>query len=75
MDDQFTVWGRAESPEAKRAAVEQLLEIWLNVPELRLGQLIGNVVSDEKRLYFLEDRPLLEELAASYARWKQERAG
>ena len=65
-----TAHGRANNLDAKREVIEALLATWQQAPQLLLGQLIGNVVSDEKRLYYLEDRMLVEELATFYAGWK-----
>jgi len=39
--------GRAQTPEEKRMIVTRLLEAWVLVPELRLGQLIENVLAHD----------------------------
>lgn len=36
---------RANTPKQKREVVERLYALWSEYPELRLGQLIGNVYS------------------------------
>lgn len=60
----FTSRGRATTPEAKREVIERVLEAWMKAPEMRLGQLIGNAVRGDQPVYYLEDQPLVEELAA-----------
>lgn len=65
--------GRPTGEAAKRAIVERLLTVWLANPDLRLGQLIGNVVDDEKRLYFIGNDALLGELEAVYLRRERKR--
>ena len=44
--------------------VRQVEETWKRVPDLRLGQLLLNIVRDEKRLYYIEDDDLAKELDA-----------
>jgi hypothetical protein len=53
------------TPEQKRATVERLLDLWLEFPELRLGQLIGNYFRDPD-LYYAHDAYLVEELERKY---------
>lgn len=45
------------------AKVEKL---WKKVPQLRLGQFLGNCVKSEIQLYHLEDEALLEKLEVMY---------
>ena len=54
---------RAATDEQKRAVIERLYTLWCAHPELRLGQLLGNVSSD---LYYKEDFPLVETLEQFY---------
>ncbi len=56
---------RATTDEEKRVVLERLSTLWHAHPELRLGQLIGNVSSDD--LYYKEDFPLIETLEQFYA--------
>ena len=64
------VMGRAVSDDAKQEVLERLLEVWKSRPELRLGQLIGNVYHSNDRggvsLYYAEDYALLTALEESY---------
>lgn len=55
--------GRAKTPEDKKQVIARLLDVWLNVPDLRLGQLIGNAMGD---LYWAEDEFLIRELEQYY---------
>lgn len=59
---------RAATEEQKRAVVERVYTLWCAHPELRLGQLLGNVSSD---LYFTEDVPLMNSLEQFYAHMSQ----
>jgi hypothetical protein len=53
---------RAVTTEQKRQVVEALLEDWLLVPDLRLGQLIDNAKHGLKQedLYYIEDFDLVD---------------
>ena len=52
--------GRAETAEAKRKLVAELLSMWLRCPHLRLGQLIDGSTPDDQSVFFVEDAELLE---------------
>lgn len=52
--------GRAETAEAKRKLVAELLAMWLRCPHLRLGQLIDGSTPDDQSVFFVEDAELLE---------------
>ncbi len=54
-------------PERITPMLAKIEEIWKKVPQLRLGQLIGNCVREEIKLYYMEDDVLLEKLEAMYA--------
>lgn len=41
--------------------------IWNKYPDLRLGQLIANVISDDSVLYMLEDEELVKSLEDFYS--------
>lgn len=59
------VEGRAHEPHEKRIIMEKILAIWLQFPDLRLGQLIQN--SQDVRgqnLFYTEDEKLFEDLKA-----------
>jgi hypothetical protein len=44
----------------------KIAELWKKTPQLRLGQLLGNCVSKEIQLYYIEDEDLLTRLEAMY---------
>ena len=50
--------------------VNKLEEIWLDFPDLRLGQLLLNVSKDPE-LYYLEDEDLIGKLEAFYGSKKK----
>lgn len=62
--------GRALTPEQKRAIIERVLVAWERQPQLRLGQLVNNVIAQAtqhapaekvvQKLYFIEDEALAE---------------
>lgn len=58
---------RANTPEQKREVIERLLTLWLEQPELRLGQLIMNTTHN---IYYIEDFDLLDNLEH---RWQVEK--
>lgn len=45
--------------------LNQIQEIWERFPDLRLGQLIGNV-AEGPYLYYIEDDQLVEQLKKTY---------
>jgi len=49
---------RANTPEQKKEIIDRLLVVWLSVPDLRLGQLIANVVGTGN-LFYKEDYNLM----------------
>lgn len=61
---------RADTPHKKREIIERLVAVWEASPNLRLGQLIGNVYHSTDRggvqLYYKEDYPLIAELEKYY---------
>ncbi|HSN20420.1 MAG TPA: hypothetical protein VLS49_07070 [Usitatibacter sp.] len=68
--------GRAETAAARRAIVARILAAWERAPELRLGQLLVNVVASRSAShngdpYFIEDA----DLAAACEAWVAERGG
>lgn len=64
----FPVRGRAHTPEQKREVIEELLVLWGNNSELRLGQLLANCIDSDAGLYTIEDDDLLRELHTYYER-------
>ena len=54
---------RAHTPEQKLEVIERLYALWLEQPDLRLGQLIANVYKDP---YNVEDFDLIETLERRY---------
>lgn len=59
------VEGRAWEPYQKKQVTDRLLALWERNPELRLGQLIANVV-DGTDMYYEEDLPLIGVLEEFY---------
>jgi hypothetical protein len=59
----------ARDPARIPAVLERLGKLWKRYPQLRLGQLIGNVVEpDSNSLYYVEDEELITRLEAGYAK-------
>jgi len=50
---------RAMTNEEKRAIIEKLYDIWTQVPQLRLGQLLSSA-SRQKDIFYIEDFDLVE---------------
>lgn len=53
---------RAVTPERKKKVVEQLLQLWLSVPGLRLGQLVHNAAvhgAGRDDSFYIEDDDLI----------------
>jgi hypothetical protein len=58
------VRNRAEEEWQKRDVMEKLLTMWLNNPQLRLGQLlVGAVPASTYDLFFTEDYDLVDMVA------------
>jgi hypothetical protein len=68
------ILGRAENAAQKQEIMERLLEVWKKNPQLRLGQLIGNIYHSNDRggvsLYYAEDYALLTALEEGYKHGK-----
>jgi hypothetical protein len=57
-----TLSKRAFTDAQKREVIEDLLAVWKYCPELRLGQLIINVMRTSKwALFYIEDRNLVDQ--------------
>jgi hypothetical protein len=56
---------RAMEPWQKKDVMEKLLKLWMENPELRLGQLINNYIS-YRELYHIEDYDLIDSLSLAY---------
>lgn len=54
-------------PDRITPMLAKIEELWKKSPQLRLGQLIGNCVREEIKLYYMEDNVLLEKLEAMYS--------
>jgi hypothetical protein len=52
-------------PKRIPKVLETIRSIWLTYPDLRLGQLIANHVTDFDELYYIEDHNLIAALKAS----------
>ncbi len=50
-------------PDRIKPALERLAQVWSVNPNLRLGQLIGNVFVDP---YYVEDEVFIEKIEAFY---------
>jgi len=50
--------------------LNQLKAIWSSFPDLRLGQLIGNLWLPEEELYYIEDEKLIELIRKNYSEVK-----
>ena len=61
------VQGRAETDDRKEAIVRRILDVWMQFPELRLGQLLV-AVSRPDSLFYMEDEDLVARLERSEAR-------
>ena len=46
--------------------LDSIQTIWSQYPDLRLGQLLGNVMRDYTYLYYVEDEDLIYELKKYY---------
>lgn len=57
---------RARTTEQKFDVIEHIYNLWLEHPDLRLGQLIGNCLKDQRDLYYLEDYDLIKILEEGY---------
>jgi hypothetical protein len=57
------------NPERIDKVINQIRDIWKCVPDLRLGQLILNVISDTD-LYYIEDDVLLKLIKDLYTNEK-----
>jgi hypothetical protein len=78
--------GRALTLEQKREVIERLFAVWVDNPELRLTQLIGNIypcgtaclnchhVLDHKDPYNVEDFPFVNGLTKEYQMMHSARA-
>ena len=55
---------RATTDEQKQAVIERLYTLWCSRPELRFGQLLGNVF---REIYFIEDGEMVQRLEHFYA--------
>ena len=51
--------------EVMKFILEKILEAWKKYPELRLGQLIGNVIEDHE-LYYIGDEEFADALIERY---------
>lgn len=51
--------GRAKTPEQKKQILQRIYAAWLTYPQLRLGQLLHNVMDESGQpLFYIEDEPL-----------------
>ena len=52
--------------------LKELGKVWKEYPDLRFGQLIGNVIANPNRLYFIEDKELTEAIKEYYNNIKKQ---
>ena len=55
-------------PERITPTLAKIEELWKKVPQLRLGQFLGNCAKAEIQLYYMEDDVLLKKLEAMYSK-------
>lgn len=55
----------ARSPTRITPTLQQLEILWRKYPDIRLGQLIVNIVGGEKNLFYMEDGRLLRRIRAA----------
>lgn len=53
-------------PKRIPETLNRLQEVWKKFPDLRLGQLIGNVFKDTPGAYYVEDEDFIEKIEESY---------
>lgn len=53
-------------PKRIDTILNRIKRIWNKYPDLRLGQLIVNVISDDSILYMLEDEEMIRSLEDFY---------
>jgi hypothetical protein len=46
---------KARTDKEKREIIERLYHIWIQISDIRLGQLIDNSITGGKDIFFLED--------------------
>lgn len=54
------------NPDRIKPTLLEIERIWKNNPDLRLGQLLLNIVSDANILYYVEDNELIKALQKMY---------
>lgn len=57
---------KARTEEYIKTVLKQVEEIWIKVPHLRLGQLLGNCTVSELSTYYVEDDVLLKKMDSIY---------
>lgn len=66
---------RAVTPEQKKDATDRILNAWLDVPNLRLGQFIENARSfyrNSAPMFYVEDMDLVD-ILETYARAQKDK--
>lgn len=53
-------------PERIDRILSTVRDVWEKYPDLRLGQMLGNIADDEVDLYYVEDDEIEERLKALY---------
>ena len=54
------------NPNRIEPTLKEIERIWKNNPDLRLGQLLLNIVSNANILYYVEDNELIKGLKEMY---------
>lgn len=69
----MSAWGDVMRDPARIPEVlAKVQELWQKVPNLRLGQFLGNVAKSDVKLYYMEDDELVERLVAIYCEADEE---
>lgn len=73
--DRLAAQGRAVGEHAKRVVLDRILRVWLQEPDLRLGQLITNAMVHTDGLFYVEDEDLAKVLEEWVKRLAEQKAG
>lgn len=59
-------------PKRISKMIELIKTIWRMNPDLRLGQMLGNITNDLSALYYMEDDELFDRLQKTYLKNKDD---
>ena len=63
----ITLYPDKHDPNRIDPMLAKIKELWEKVPDLRLGQFLGNCAKSDLKLYYIEDDKLLEKLENMYS--------